>query len=912
MRGPLLLGLLSLPLVALAHGPPGAPSVLHLGGGEFVIDVPVDHLSADEHDRLLEQASGDAPSDTAVLKLWAETSSGARVPAESLVPRLPPPPEKEGEKLNRSFPTDAPGAQDGFLSERAVYLSQCHGYIWYDTLSDYSTQRGNHFDTVEDLHNPEALNQFLAPYLENAGAAVFTVKERDHNPRMAIADNGGADYAEVGSGFVDGPAGFGPRDTWSTGTNPFTSGTTRRFPADGGGRAVWTPDVPEDGYYGVYVSWKSDASHARQAHYQITHDGGVIDRWFDQTVHGSTWQYVETLWLRKGKASLEIALIGDTGESGRFLSADAVRVGGGTGDVLRNSKLTGRPRWEEGAQLYTQFNGAPTSVYNAGDVSARSRWAAWEHPAGEDALYLSWHSNACGTGDTCTARGTVTYIYAGAAGDCTGGEPVTGSRDLAQRVNDELVGAFRALWEPGWQQRGTNGVASACFGEVNPASNNEMPSALVELAFHNNATDASYLKNPEFRRDAARAMYRGIVRYFATRDGLTPKYLPEPPTHLAITHDDAGRLRVSWEPGLTGAPFGDPATSYLVQTSADGRAWDNGVSVTGTSTVLDTAAGRAVYVRVIGVNDGGVSFPSEAMGARRSPDGTVPVLVVSAFDRFDTGLLPWETLPRVSAVRRMYVPRVNPGDTAAVTGRAIEAAGWYFDAVSDEVFDGLDLTPYRLVVWVAGEESTADETFSTAQQQKLAAFLGAGGTLWASGAEILWDLDERGDAADRAFAADVLGATMASDDAGTSIVAGEGVLAGVGPLDFGETLSTGYPVEFPDALTSTRPVVARYDGGAIAGVLGEGVALFGFPFETIRDPEARAAAALAVMSALVPDYVPPEPGDTDEPGAGNDWDRHEISAARCGCATSGTSGATWLIAAGALVLITRRRLSLSA
>src|SRR5690606_16913424 len=191
--------------------------------------------------------------------------------------------------------------------------------------------------------------------------------------------------------------------------------------------------------------------------------------------------------------------------------------------------------------LYTQFNGAPASIYNSGDVGARSRWAAWEHPVGEDALYLSWHSNACGEGDNCTARGTVTYIY-GPSGTCTNGGAAPGSRDLAQHVNDELVGAFRALWESDWQERGTNGVAEACFGEVNPGSNNEMPSALVELAFHNNVTDASYLKNPEFRRDASRAMYRGIVKYFADRDGVTPRFLPEPPTHLAVTHDDSGRI----------------------------------------------------------------------------------------------------------------------------------------------------------------------------------------------------------------------------------------------------------------------------------------------------------------------------------------------------------------------------------
>ena len=46
-----------------------------------------------------------------------------------------------------------------------------------------------------------------------------------------------------------------------------------------------------------------------------------------------------------------------------------------------------------------------------------------------------------------------------------------------------------------------------------------MPSVLVELAFHDNETDTNHLKNPIFRQDAARAMTKAIVRYFAERDG---------------------------------------------------------------------------------------------------------------------------------------------------------------------------------------------------------------------------------------------------------------------------------------------------------------------------------------------------------------------------------------------------------
>ena len=59
--------------------------------------------------------------------------------------------------------------------------------------------------------------------------------------------------------------------------------------------------------------------------------------------------------------------------------------------------MSGRPRWEQASRYYTQSLGAPASIYNSSaaegdgfdDVTARSRWTAWEHPTGEDAVFVS-------------------------------------------------------------------------------------------------------------------------------------------------------------------------------------------------------------------------------------------------------------------------------------------------------------------------------------------------------------------------------------------------------------------------------------------------------------------------------------------------------------------------------------------
>ncbi len=322
----------------------------------------------DEVDRLLEEAAGRAPAGTTHVEL------------EGIGPfEAHPVPDKEPDL--RSAPVDHPGRADGALSGKAVYLSQCHGFIWYDSVWGFTTQRGNLYDTVEDFHNPEGMNQFLARYLENAGAAVFTTKERGMNRQSAIADNDGDGYSETGTGFATGPDGFADHGPWDYGENPFDAGTTRTFPAAGGGVATWVPEVPADGAYAIYVSWDSDSGNANDAHYRITHPGGAIDRTYDQTVHGSTWQYMETLWLPAGVGGLTVELLGDSSESSKKLSADAVRIGGGMGDVRRHDEVSGRPRWEEGAIQYVQYNGAPTSVYdpydddNGSDPSARSRWA---------------------------------------------------------------------------------------------------------------------------------------------------------------------------------------------------------------------------------------------------------------------------------------------------------------------------------------------------------------------------------------------------------------------------------------------------------------------------------------------------------------------------------------------------------
>lgn len=772
------------------------------------------------------------------------------------------------------FPLDLPGASVGSLMRTEVYLSQCHGWMWFDSLDGFSTQRGTWFGTVEDFHNPEGTNQALAPFLHNAGADVWMVKERDLHDAWAIADNDGEGYAEAGAGITAGAAGFADNGAWAYGENPFEGGSTRDLPV--GSSATFTMSAPASGWTALYVAYVADPGHSGEAAYTVTSRGVSLVHTVDQTAHGSTWRYLDTLWLERG----DPVTVGLSAASGT-VSADAVRLGGGSGVIERHGETTGRPRWEESAILATQFNGAPAAIYdpyNDGDGSdpaARSLWASWEHHHERDAVYVSWHSNAC---DGCDARGTSVYVYDAA---CSAGAPIAGSEELASLIQEEIMAVGEA-WDPDWQDRG---VQSDCFSEVNPSHNDEMPAVLIEIAFHDTEADIEILKEPLFRIDAARAIYRGIARY-VDGDGVT--FLPEPPQALSLRNTADG-LRLRWEAGWVGDLWGDAAEAYVVQTSADGRAWDTGTEVSLTNAMLEAGIGELIFARVVATNQGGVSFPSAVVAARRGT--TAPILLVNAFDRIDSGQLQVEDLGgSLGEVVRMDLAKINAGDILVPHATAIAAAGWPFDSADDEAMG--DLGAYELVIWATAEESTVDASFDTDQQALVRAFVADGGALWASGAEIFWDLGERGSAEDNAFAVDVLGAAYAADDCGCQEATGEGLLAGL-TLAFGEP----YPVEWPDELDPVGEVLARYPDGEPAGALTGRVAVFGFPFDAMNDAGVRAEIAARLLPALLPDWVPADTGGPESKPKATRPGRPVPMSGGCGCDGGGFpagAAAVWL------------------
>ncbi|MBA3395966.1 MAG: N-acetylmuramoyl-L-alanine amidase [Deltaproteobacteria bacterium] len=797
----------------------------------------------------------------------------------------------------------------GTLAGKTVYLSAGHG--WNYTAGAWRTQRGNTHDLVEDFITIEGVNEYLIGYLHAMGAYVVPIREADLNPNMVVVD----DDALTIEGEV---AEVATQDRgWGAFTTPFESVDLQPFAAGGArlmtataaetGRAVFAATIPEAGHYNVYVSYVQGPDRVADAHFIVRHAGGESHVRVDQRRHGSTWVLLGRWYFDKDALPehAAVAVANDSATAGGKISFDAVRFGGGKAQHLRGGATTGRPAFESAATSSTQLLGAPRNVYDyfttsdgSDDVVARPRFAAWEHEAGEDAVYVAYHTNA-----PSPSRGTMSIAFGNTYPCCRGYDDfagTAGSLQLLDAVHDELMADLRSAYEPTWRNAGK---VTAALGELNPAHNGEMPAILVELAFHDTAADAEALRDPRFRKISARAMAQGIAKYFAAKDGRTLVLPPEPPTALRVENSGPGKLKISWRAPAAEAAGGGAPTKYRVYVGDHGYGFDDGVIVEGETVTLDNLPRAALrFVRVAAVNDGGESLPTEVVGARLAASGAAPVLVVGGFDRLDKNSMLRETAPLVGAIDRSRLDRMNDGSYAARHGRALAEAGFAFDGATDEAVAerDVDLAAYRAIDWFAGEQANATALPATTRTE-LERFRTAGGKLLLSGSELVWALDTQGTPEDQTFVREMLHVSLGTDDAGTyDVVSLAGPFAALAPISFRDTAPGGYDAEFADVLVpgpgATALLAYGSADGGVAAVAFDGGIVIGFPLELVQGAEARRAL---VEAALVhfgvekdPDLPDPDP-DAEDP-------------AGCGCSTgSGGSAALWLVVA--LLLVRRRR-----
>jgi len=566
--------------------------------------------------------------------------------------------------------------------------------------------------------------------------------------------------------------------------------------------------------------------------------------------------------------------------------ADAIRFGNGMGDVPdgpngagnAGGTTSGKPREDEAALLWVIRGigqGINTSTFfsvtgNDPNVSAPARMAeemnANSNPFGTS-VYIAIHSNAFNG----TARGAIGLISNSGPSYIPTPHQTDLATYLGQQVNDDMF-AINGTFDYNWQTRSP--TLTGAYGEINnddfinSSGVVEMDASLAEVGFHDNVQDANIMRDPRGRDAIARSLYQAILQYFDVWGGLvSPVSLPTAPTNVRAVSNASGQVTINWTAGPSSPSFyGAAADEYRIYASTDGYGFDGGSLVTGGATSVTLSGydpSLPYYFKVVAMNDGGESLASEVVTVLPS-GGAKQVLIVNGFDRnhlsqnfrYTTQL----TIPGSNVtVDRVWGRYNNSFDYVVQVHNAINAAepGLHVDSTSNEaVINGsVNLTDYDTVIWILGEESTANDTFNATEQTKVQQFIAAGGNLFLSGSEIAWDLDAQSGGV--SFYENTLKANYVADDANTYNItpAAGSIFAGMANFSFsnGNAFSSLdgqlYNVDSPDVISPQAGAVAAltYNGGAggaaaiqVQGTGGNGsIVMLAFPFETITNAARR-------------------------------------------------------------------------
>jgi hypothetical protein len=661
-------------------------------------------------------------------------------------------------------------------------------------------------------------------------------------------------------GFYDEDYGAGVKDVVPYRYAGTSSGAETAF-------ATYTPNIPQEGFYPIYT-WVLAGTDRTSQLYKINHTGGQTQIRVNHSMVGGGWVYLGTYHFDGGSSPTAGSVqISNEGAAGKVVIADSIRFGNGMGDMrdgpsgLGTGAISGYPREDEASLMWvTRAVGqgvTASSAVGTSNISAPSRMAEWmnvdSNPFGTS-VYIGFHSNALADH---TGRGAVGLIT-------SGGTPNQAQLALytGRQINQDMQ-ALNGQFEHNWSGRTTH-VLTSQFGEIDEGLSAEMDMTIIEVGFHDNVQDAPLLRDPKVRDQIGRSTYEATLEYFDNFGGLaTPVTLPSAPTNVRAISNDAGAVTISWAAGPTGV-YGNAATGFRIYASTDGYGFDGGTFVAGGATSTATLTGYdpafPYFFKVVAVNAGGESKASEVMTALPG-GGPGQVLIVSGFDRFDrSGNVRYPyAFTADGLVDRVWPRSNNSFDYVIQVAEAIHAsaAGVHIASASNEaiISGAVNLADYDAVVWILGEESTANDTFNATEQTKVEQFLAGGGHLFTSGAEIGWDLDQQNNG--RTFFETSLKGNYSADDAGTY-----NVTAAAGGIFTGLTFSFDngaqfYNAEFPDVIAPQAGAVQAltYSGdvGGSAGIQVPGadgrgsVVMFGFPFETITTAANRAAVMDRVL-----------------------------------------------------------------
>ena len=719
------------------------------------------------------------------------------------------------------------------LQNRHIALWQSHGLYYAQTAHRWEWQRARMFGTVEDLFTQSFVLPYLTPMLENAGATILIPRERDTQIHEIIIDNDrstpGSEYKELDGekAWSDGEkAGFGHiQATYTNGENPFTQGTYRQTVTQRKGKESlieWIPEIPESGNYAVYASYQSFPNSTEQALYTIHHAGGETTIAVNQTMGGGTWIYLGNFkFTAHEQAHERIVLTNQSNKSGKIITADAIKIGGGMGNIARSplespypieAETSGYPRFTEAARYWLQWAGMPDSIYSKSafhndyqdDIYARPRWVNYlkEQAHIPIDMAFAFHSDAGTTPDDSIIGTLGIYMSKSNDGIYTNRKSREIARDLTDMIQTQILSDVRKVYNPQWSRRG---MWNQSYIEARIP---DVPTMLLELLSHQNFADMRYGLDPRFRFLICRAIYKGMLRYICFQNKQEPIVQPLPPDRLYTELVETNKVRIGWKAVQDTLEESASPTAYILYSRKDSGGFDNGTLVKGEEIILPIETGIIHSYKVAAVNKGGISFPSEIVSVYRSPKGEKDktVLIVNGFDRI-SGPASFESaadslagflyavdrgVPYLNDIafigdqfefRRSatwnsndnnghgdsynnYAGQVIAGNTfdyPFIHGQAMAETGYSFVSCSHKSLAEGVVKPdtYPIIDLILGKQR--QPVITPVLQDTLRGYLAQGGNLLVSGTNLF--SDSWGNAQDRTFVEEVLKGKLASRNA---------------------------------------------------------------------------------------------------------------------------------------------------
>lgn len=569
------------------------------------------------------------------------------------------------------------------LEGKSIALWHSHGYYFEMNLDRWEWQRARLFGTVEDVSVMGYVLPYLTRMLENAGANVFLPRERDIQTHEVIVDN---DISSGNSELVlhlnekirKISGGFLMTDTLFPGYNPFRHGTSIQILNDS---AIYIPEIPADGNYAVYISYPVKMDNSSEVSYTVSHTGGKTEYIVNQLIGGETWIYLGAFNFKAGK-NPETGAVTVKGKPDEYIALDAVRFGGGMGNVARRPspeiiknrqsalgntgelvekdqsavsgftwKLSGKPRYVEGSRYWLQYAGMPdTLVYSPNtykndyndDYMSRSLWVNYlvadPFKPGSSTnmgglgipidLSFALHTDAGITPNDSIIGTLAIYSTGSDNGKFPDGSSRLASRDLSDIIQTQVVDDIRAVYNPDWTRRG---IWDRPYYEARKPN---VPGVLLELLSHQNLADQKFGLDPRFRFQVCRSIYKGMLKYLSFEDKMDYVVQPLPVTGFAIVPVSGKKINLQWEPVIDKLEPSSGPDRYILYMRTGDRGFDNGIIVDKPEIEIELGSYDTIYsFKVTAVNEGGESFDSEILSAGIKETDSKGVLVVSGFDR---------------------------------------------------------------------------------------------------------------------------------------------------------------------------------------------------------------------------------------------------------------------------------------